>query len=196
VLAQTTHISLLARLGGDHDPVAWDEFCRRYGELIRNFARAQGLQPADCDDVLQDVLLSLTKAIPGFEYDPARGKFRSYLKTITLHAIFARSRQKRGEVALEESGRTAAEAAAREPQIDAIWDEQWRQYHLNLAMHRISAEFNELDLAAFRHYAIQGNSPKETAESFGLSVNQVYQAKSRILRRLSGVIQEQVTEEG
>lgn len=94
MLTETTHISLLARLSGGEDPLAWTEFCHRYGELIRNFCRAQHLQPADCDDVLQDVLMSLTKSMPRFEYDPSRGKFRSYLKTITLHAIFARTRQK------------------------------------------------------------------------------------------------------
>jgi RNA polymerase sigma-70 factor (ECF subfamily) len=162
--------------------------------LIRNFARQQRLQPADCDDVLQDVLMALTKAMPGFVYDPARGKFRSYLKTIALHAIFARSRQKRGEVALEMVG-TAADAAV-DQDVDRIWDEQWRQYHLKQAMRTVETEFNEADLAAFQQYAVEGRAVSMVAEQLGQSVDQVYQAKSRILKRLSQVIQEQVDDEG
>ncbi|HRP64042.1 MAG TPA: sigma-70 family RNA polymerase sigma factor [Phycisphaerales bacterium] len=191
MIGQTTHISLLARLGEGADPLAWAEFCHRYGELIRNFARSRNLQPADCDDVLQDVLMALTRSMPGFEYDPSRGKFRSYLKTVTLHAIFARSRQNHGQAPLREG-----EAAAARPDIESSWDEQWRQYHLRQAMNRIEAEFNESDLAAFTQYALNGRSAKDTAGALGLSLDQVYQAKSRILKRLSTLIDEQVEEEG
>lgn len=191
MIGQTTHISLLARLGEGADPLAWAEFCHRYGELIRNFARSRNLQPADCDDVLQDVLMALTRSMPGFEYDPSRGKFRSYLKTVTLHAIFARSRQNHGQVPLQE-----VEAAAARPDIESSWDEQWRQYHLRQAMSRVEAEFNESDLAAFAQYALNGRSAKDTAGALGLSLDQVYQAKSRILKRLSTLIDEQVEEEG
>ncbi|HRQ76396.1 MAG TPA: sigma-70 family RNA polymerase sigma factor [Phycisphaerales bacterium] len=191
MIGQTTHISLLARLGEGADPLAWAEFCHRYGELIRNFARSRNLQPADCDDVLQDVLMALTRSMPGFEYDPSRGKFRSYLKTVTLHAIFARSRQNHGQAPLRE-----VEAAAARPDIESSWDEQWRQYHLRQAMNRIEAEFNESDLAAFTQYALNGRSAKDTAGALGLSLDQVYQAKSRILKRLSTLIDEQVEEEG
>lgn len=195
VLAQTTHISLLERLSDGRDPVAWHEFVMRYGDLIRNFARRQNVQVADFDDVLQDVLLALTKAMPGFEYDPSRGKFRSYLKTVTVHAIFARSRQKRGEVALEDV-KTFADAAAADASIDGVWDEQWRQYHLKNAMRVIESEFNDADVAAFRQYGVAGRSAGEVAGELGVSVDSVYQAKSRILKRLSAIIEQQVAEEG
>lgn len=195
MLVQTTHISLLERLGKTSDELAWGEFCRRYGDLIRNFARVQSLQPSDCDDVLQDVLVALAKAMPGFTYDPAKGKFRSYLKTVALHVIFARSRQKRGEVALEDIG-TAVEQDSAASSIDALWDAQWRQYHLRQAMITIEAEFSAGDLAAFQRYAIAGKPVREVAEELQMSADQVYQAKSRILRRLSQVIAAQVEEEG
>lgn len=195
MLVQSTHATLLARLADGQDAVAWHEFCTRYGDLIRTFARQRGMQPSDCDDIVQDVLTSLTSAMRGFEYDPGKGKFRSYLKTVTLHAIFARLRQNKGEVALEEV-KTAADAAAADRDVDSQWDAQWRHYHLQQAMHTIRAEFNEADFAAFDQYAVSGRSAQQTAESLNMSVDQVYQAKSRILRRLSEVIAAQVEEEG
>ncbi len=195
MLAQTTHISLIERLSDGRDPVAWHEFCSRYGDLIRNFARHQRLQPADVDDIVQDVLVALTKAMPGFTYDPSKGKFRSYLKTVTLHAIFARSRQKRGEVALVDM-KTAAEAAGADAATESLWDEQWRQYHLRQAMRIIESEFNEADISAFKQYGVSGRSAKDVADELGVSVDSIYQAKSRILKRLSAIIEQQVAEEG
>ncbi|MBI4717515.1 MAG: sigma-70 family RNA polymerase sigma factor [Planctomycetes bacterium] len=191
----TTHATLLAKVAEGSDPGAWREFCDRYGELIRGFARRQHVQPADCDDIVQDVLLALTKSMPGFQYDPARGRFRSYLKTAVLHAIFRRSCQKRGDVPLT-SVESATGAADANPEVDEVWEAEWRQYHLRLAMRMIAAEFNEADRAAFDAYAVQGRSALETAETMGMTVDQVYQAKSRILKRISRLIEAQTAEEG
>ncbi|QOJ18797.1 MAG: sigma-70 family RNA polymerase sigma factor [Phycisphaeraceae bacterium] len=195
VLVHSTHVTLLARLADVEDHAAWTEFAARYGDLIRNVAERKGLQPSDCDDVVQDVLLALTRRMPGFEYDPTRGKFRSYLKTVTLHAIFRRSRQKAGDVELEGMG-SRAEAFGAETPSDEQWDLEWRQYHLRLAMRTIEIEFSEQDRQAFSLYAIDGRDARDTADELGLSVDQVYQAKSRILRRLSALVAEQVAEEG
>jgi RNA polymerase sigma-70 factor (ECF subfamily) len=189
----TTHTTLLARLSQGSDPVAWREFCDRYGELIRSFARQQKLQPADCDDVLQDVLTALTQSMPQFQYDPKKGRFRSYLKTVVTRAISRRIRQRRGELPLDNSG---DDAVSPSPDVEQVWEAEWRQYHLRQAMRAIEAEMNPTDRAAFARYALRGEGARKTAESLGLSVDQVYQAKSRILKRLSQIIEHQVQEEG
>lgn len=191
----TTHASLLARLGDGGDSTVWAEFCDRYEQLIRGFVRRQGIVGADADDVVQDVLLGLTRALPGFVYDPAKGKFRSYLKTAVLHAIFARSRQKRPVRALGE-GSTADVAGPEESQSEQMWEDEWRQYHLRLAMRTIRAQFSASDLAAFDAYVGAGRDAAEVAADLGISLDRVYQAKSRILKRLGEVIHAQVQEEG
>jgi len=190
----TTHTTLLARLGDVQDHGAWNEFHARYGGLIRTYARRQGLQPADCDDVLQEVLIGLSKAMPGFEYDPQRGKFRSFLKTIASRAIFRKFRQKAA------TGRQQPVEGENSPIDDdrneQVWEQEWRSHHLRLAMQTLEAEFNTCDRAAFEAYAVDGRDARETAEALGMTVDQVYQAKSRILKRLSAVIEQNVSEEG
>ncbi len=190
-----THETLLARISAGADPAAWTEFLSRYGELISRVARRHGLQPADCDEVVQDVLTGLCQSMPAFQYDPAKGKFRSYLKTVVLHAVYRRIHQKRREVQLEEMETSVTEPPA-EPAEEQAWEAEWRQYHLRLAMRRIRPEFSHDDLAAFEAYALAGQDARQTAAALGMSVDQVYQAKSRILKRLSGVIEEQIREEG
>jgi len=190
-----THATLLARVSAGTDPAAWQEFCDRYAALIRGFAQRRGLQAADCDEVAQEALLALAKAMPNFQYDRSRGKFRSYLKTIVLHEIYRKSRQKHGEVSLGEVDGAAAQAVA-DPEIEQVWEAEWRQYHIRQAMSVIEMEFNEKDRAAFEAYAVAGREAAEVAAELAMSVDQVYQAKSRIMKRLSRIIQQQVEEEG
>jgi RNA polymerase sigma-70 factor (ECF subfamily) len=191
----TTHTSLLLRLAEGSDSAAWREFHDRYGDLIRGFTWRRGLQRHECEDVVQDVLMSLTKAMPSFRYDPAKGKFRSYLKTATLRAVFRRSRQKCGEVNLRDI-EEATQVAASDDRIEEEWEQEWRQYHLRQAMRVIEVEFSSADREAFQRYAVQGGDARETAAALNMSVDQVYQAKSRITKRLSEIIAAQVAEEG
>ena len=202
-----THATLLARLadGGSagSSGAAWREFVDRYGELIRAVCRRHGLQVSDTDDVLQDVLLSLSKSMPGFTYDPSIGRFRSYLKTVVLHAIYKKSRQKPPAINLGsmsggstggvgEAGATMSD----DPAEDAQWEQEWRQHHLRHAMRIIDAEFSARDRTAFERYAIMGENAESVARDASVSIEALYQIKSRITKRLGQLIEAQVMEEG
>ncbi|MDZ4754701.1 MAG: hypothetical protein SGJ11_09415 [Phycisphaerae bacterium] len=76
MFTRTTHVTLLERLAEGEDRHAWREFCDRYGDLIRGFARRAGCSENDADDVLPDVLAALLSVMPSFRYDPERGRFR------------------------------------------------------------------------------------------------------------------------
>ena len=203
MLAQTTtHATLLARVTGGQDPQAWREFCDRYEELIRGFALRRGAIGADADDIVQDVLMSLAKVMPGFSYDPSKGKFRSYLKTAVIRAVAARFRQTGPARSIEMIGDPSDPGLGRRTPVvgehsdEESWEAEWRQYHLRQAMKSIQAQFSESDLAAFEAYAAAGRDASSVASELGLSVDQVYQAKSRIMRKLSIEIAKQVEEEG
>lgn len=191
--ARTTHASLIARLTDREDAMAWNEFLERYGALLRGFARRRGLSVADTDDVVQDVVAALVGALPQFHYDPARGRFRGYLKTIAVRAIQRRICQSGRAGPLLDAADAASDGA---PEQEAEWESEWRQYHLRLAMRSIEVEFGPIDRMAFQRYAVEGMGARETAESLGVSVDQVYQSKSRIVRRLGELIEAQVAEEG
>ncbi len=191
----TTHASLLVRLADGSDRTAWDEFHERYGELIRRFAGGHGLQAADCDDVVQEVLLALSRAMRSFEYDPAKGSFRGYLKTVTLRSISRAIRQKRGAPPLV-TVEDVAEPGAEDATVAAAWEAEWRANHVRRAMRLLEGEFKVAELRAFQRYAVEGQDARQTATALGLTVNQVYQAKSRIAKRLAELIELQVRDEG
>src|SRR5688572_10212488 len=71
--------------------IAWREFHDRYAPIISTFARKLGAPPQDLDDVVQDVLVGFYSTAPTFVYDPAKGRFRGYLKTCACHAMRKRA---------------------------------------------------------------------------------------------------------
>ena len=81
-LPPDTRNSLIARLVdiGDHE--AWREFAELYDPFIYRQARRLGLQHADARELVQEVLISVSKAIRKFEIDPARGRFRTWLYAV------------------------------------------------------------------------------------------------------------------
>jgi RNA polymerase sigma factor (sigma-70 family) len=190
-----THTTLLARLSAGHDTAAWTEFVDRYGDLVRRFCLRRGLQSSDADDVLQDVLVDLNRAMPNFRYDPTKGKFRSYFKTIVVHAIARKFCQPRPQALLGDIA-SAIVPASDDADAEAHWEQEWRQYHLSQAMRIVRGEFAEKEIVAFERYALAGDDAKRVATELGMSLDHVYQAKSRITRRLATIVDQQVSDEG
>ncbi len=192
----STHASLLARLKDGSDGAAWAEFDDRYRELVFRFARRRGLQAADADDIAQETLAAAHAALPTFAYDPARGRFRGWLKTAAARAIIKRRRpgaDALGRVVADEGALAEADS---DPGLDAAWDSEWRRYHLRLAAAKVRLEFNARDMAAFEACAIEDRAPAEVALELGLSLASVQKAKSRILIRVREHVAAQVAEEG
>ena len=186
----STHQSLLDRLSTGDDHEAWAVFADRYGALIRDYGRRRGLQPHDCDDLLQDVLLSLTRSMPGFRYDPSKGRLRAYLKTVAMRAVSKKIRQEPNRVSLEHLEEPSADDS------EQLWEQAWRRHHIRRALDLLSKEFPERTLQAFRFYVLEERGAADTASLLGMSVESVYQAKSRVVRRLSDLIASHVREEG
>ncbi|MBL8753927.1 MAG: sigma-70 family RNA polymerase sigma factor [Planctomycetes bacterium] len=195
----STHQSLLARLSRGDDQAAWSECFARYRDLILAVARRRGFAGADGDDVLQDVFVELGKALPRFQYDRERGRFRGFLKTITVRMIGRRLRQRGPDPA---AGTTQATPEADEgpgapdPEFEATWEAEWRQYHLRQAMATLRNEVRASDMRVFEDVTQGRREPGQIAAELGLTVNAIHQTKSRMLKRLRELIAAQVLDEG
>jgi hypothetical protein len=62
-------------------------------------------------------------------------------------------------------------------------------------MRTIRTEFTPSDCDAFERYAVAGEDAQAVAKDLAMSPAQVYQAKSRILKRLTTLIEAQVQDE-
>ena len=82
-----TRKTLILRVRNPDDADGWRDFYGLYEPLIKRFFQSRGLQEADADDIVQNVLQRVAKAAPDFEYDPAKVKFRSWLFTIARNEL-------------------------------------------------------------------------------------------------------------
>jgi RNA polymerase sigma-70 factor (ECF subfamily) len=189
-----TSPSLLARLGNAGDSGAWEQFVALYTPLVRRFAQRYGLQEADTQDVTQEVMVAVVKALQGpeqWQYDPKRGRFRSWLFTVVqnkLHDFFRRQRQPHGT---GDSGvqHLLAQQPAPEEDLSAIWDEEYERFLWKLAASQVRERVREATWKAFWLAALEKRNPKEVAENLNLSVAAVYLAISRVRGMLKKQVQ-------
>jgi RNA polymerase sigma factor (sigma-70 family) len=127
-VAPLTRPSLLLRLRDMDDAEAWSDFVRLYTPLVSGHCLRCGLQEADAADVAQEVMRIAAQAMPEFQYDSQRGKFRGWLLQTTrfrLHKFFRRQRrapQPASETAMQ--GFLNQEAGADD---EARWEAEYRR---------------------------------------------------------------------
>jgi RNA polymerase sigma factor (sigma-70 family) len=182
-----TRASLLVRLRDGGDAEAWREFVHLYAPLIYGFARKRGLQDADAADLMQDVLRSVSSAVPQLDYDPVRGTFRGWLFTVTRNKVFnfLESRSLRvqgsGDSRMQQRLEQHADAGG-DP--SAEWEADYQRVLAAQAMERVKGEFQTSTWEAFIQTAVEGRTPSQVASHVGLSVGAIYVAKSRVIARL------------
>jgi RNA polymerase sigma-70 factor (ECF subfamily) len=187
-----TRATLLARLRDPNDGDAWREFTRLYAGVVYGFARRRGLQDADAADLMQDVLRSVAGYADRLNYDPARGRFRNWLFTVTRNKLYtfldAQRRRVRATGDSEMRNRLAEVEAPADGEAD--WDKEYERQKFAVAADQVRGEFTSSTWKAFWGTAVDGRKPQEVGTELGLSPGAVYVAKSRVLARLREKVQE------
>lgn len=173
----TTPISLLQRIRQTPEKDAWERFVRLYTPLLLYWARRLGLQEQDAADLAQDVLLVMVRKLPEFQYQPG-GSFRSWIRTVLMNTWRDR-RQTRVTSSLD--GVVEPEAPA---ETEILEEREYQLYVLGRALRLMSADFKPATWQACWETVVCGRAAAEVATELSITVNAVYLAKSRVLRRL------------
>lgn len=185
-MARTSQ-SLLDRLRAAPDSAAWGRFVDIYGPLIYRWLRQSGLQDHDACDVGQEVLIAVSREMPTFEYQPGKGSFRGWLRVIVIHRLRGFWRDRKAKPSNWAHGgleSKLAELADPNSQVTRCWDAEHDRHVLRRLLEMLQVEFEPTTWQAFWRVAIDGEKVVGAATSLGISVDSVYQAKSRVLRRL------------
>jgi len=178
--------SLLERLRkhpGDQD--AWHRFDDLYRPLLASWIRRYSVQPHDADDIVQQVLEVVIREMPRFEYDPLKGRFRAWLRSILVNQLrtFWRSQKSRPQADYEFFDKILAQLEDEKSDLVHLWDQEHDQHVSQRLLALIEHEFAPNTWHAFRR--LMNNEPvQKVAADLGISVNAAYLAKSGVLKRL------------
>ena len=188
----TTRISLLLRLRNSGDAKAWSQFDAIYRPMLYRFATVRGLEHAAAEDIVQHCMLAVSEHIKGFEYDPTRGRFKGWLRTLVNNKVRNVMRDRRDQIAKTQDFNIAD---AREDAPDELFERVWMDEHLKHALRNVRDDVEPTTFAAFQQYVIEERPIEEVCASCGMNPNQVHAIKWRVTKKLRAAMAELTGEE-
>ena len=166
---------------------AWARLADLYGPVVYRWCRQSGVTRDDAPDVVQEVFAALTLHIAGFRREKPGDSFTAWLRTITHNKVCDHFRSRRGQPAAEggsEAQQRLQQLAEPSEPSEASNLQDVQDMVLPIGLDLVRAEFEPRTWDAFRRAVIERQPPIRVANELGMSIQAVYQAKSRVLRRL------------
>lgn len=185
-----TRASLILRLPDAADVLAWDEFAAIYGPLVYRLARRQGLQPADADDLVQEVFSAVSRSVESWLNNGRRGPFRAWLLRIAKNtAINFLTRRRHQPLAVGGSEqRIISQAAVPDGEASGEFDLEYRRELFRWAAGRLKDVVSESTWQAFWRTSVEEQPIEVVARELKMSVGSVYIARSRVMARLRELV--------
>lgn len=183
----TTSVSLLERARDHSESEPWERLASIYTPLLRVWMKKYELQDSDAEDLVQEVLMTVSRELPSFEHSGRTGAFRSWLRTVLVHRVknFWKSRLRapdaKGGSSLLEQLQDLEDATS---SVSRMWDIQHDEHVLARLLEQIRPRFQANTWEAFRRQMYRNEKGRDIAQELGISLKAVQLAKSRVLNAL------------
>lgn len=188
MLTRTT-TRLLDELRDPAHAEAWQRFDARYRPALRAFALRLGFDREEAAELAQQALTDFVQAFLAGRYERQQGRLSSWLIGIARNVGSGMRRKRRaGPLA----GGSQMADLPDEATLTGVWAREWEHAILVEAIGQLRAttRVNDASFTAFELVALNGMPPAEAAAQCGMSVDAVYLAKSRLTKRLRGIVSE------
>ncbi len=185
-MAYTTRQSMLNGMRQNQE-TAWEDFRTTYAPLIRLIARKKNLTDQETDELLQDVCVTMVQRDAIGKYNPAQGRFRTYLGRIINNCAVDIIRKRPAEQSV--STRHFNNATDAESEVVEELTHEWEEFLLEKALAEVRSRCDDLTFLAFDFHVRQQRPAKEVAEALGISEQKVYLSSSRITQRLKETVE-------
>ena len=183
-----TNATLLQRIKNTHDDKSWDEFNSYYRPYVYMITKGLKLQHDDAKEITQMIMIKIWKNLPKFNYDPDKGYFRGWLRTVTVNTVRTyiskkAYKQESLDQLNEDEAHGDVDVDFSESEIEKIADAEWEQYIFNMAWDNVKDEFNEKVQAVYAQL-LEGKECEDIADDIGVKRNTVYIYRKRIQEKL------------
>jgi RNA polymerase sigma-70 factor (ECF subfamily) len=188
----STSSSFLDRVKA-RDEEAWRWLERVYSHLVFYWCRSYGVRQEDLADICQDVFRAVALSIDGFQRDQTGGTFRGWLRTITRSKVADHFRRQNRQPDAQ-GGTDAYQRFLEIPDGDSASACQASDLEkailVNKTLALIRPEFEERTWQAFWRATVESQPSGVVADALEMTAGAVRQAKSRVLHRLRGELQQ------
>ena len=181
-----TRGSLILRLQNSEDAAAWDEFIELYGPIVFRVGQRGGMQPADSENLVQEVLMAVAQSVEKWLKRNDRGSFRAWLLRIahneTVDMVTARSTRKIG--CDGEHGQRLLEQVALRDDISSFVEQEHERAVFQWAADRVKQEVADHTWQAFWLTEVEGATVNDAARILGTRPGNIYFGRSRVMARI------------
>lgn len=185
-----TSVTLLNRLKRWDDTAAWKLFVERYQTLLNTWSRQWLGNPADVDEVNQQVFWEVARRLTGFRYD-SRRSFRGWLRNLhksrLLDFVKIRRRRELREVEIARirtrGGLDSSPDQTTGPPESQVRESR-RQLHVEAVITAVQSRVSQKTWEVFRDIAIHGQTVAETARRHDMKYAAAFAAWSRTCHML------------
>jgi len=185
----TLLVKLAAQVTGE-DEANWVRFADLYVPAIRSFVERHG-DGRDADDVVQEVLAGLVEIFRDgrFSVREGYGNFRAYLAKMIRSRLYMAYRKEKARGLGATVPLDDVEIAVPGDSVIAALDLEWAEARHQAAVeHALTKTLvSDLNKSIYRAYVLEGRPIGEVAEKFGVTRNQVSQAKMRVGRMVAAL---------
>lgn len=172
-----TRDTLLERLRDLDDHSSWQDFFNTYWKLIFAIAIKAGLSETESQDVVQETVISVSKHMPDFRYDPEKGSFKTYLYQATKWRITDQFRKRRHWISMDAA---IEDGALAQDLTEEVWDKEWRKNLIDHAMQRVKNKLSPKQYQIFDLVAVKERPIAEICRVLNVNRGQVYLARHRV----------------
>ncbi len=185
-LTTRTTTRLLDALRDHANEPAWAQIDARYRPVIAGLARRLGATAAEAEEVAQQTLAEFVQAYRLGRYDRGKGRLSSWVLGIARNTTLGvLRRRKREAIGVHDAPESFAQAVD-DDALRAAWTDERDRVILLRAMGvlRDESSIDDRTLTAFELVALRGVPAAEVGAQCGMSVDQVYVARSRVTKSL------------
>lgn len=189
----TTHASMIVRLNNPESK-AWKSFFDFYAQLIRLHGKDCGVKEENLDDLIQDVMIAVSRKTPSFNYDRDKGRFRDYLKKIirakavdTLRGYYRRESCLLHLPDTTKVDMVLDEALPPDQALDRDFSHEWKNDFMKQCLQTLKTSVNPKHYQIFFMLEFRKLPVARVAAFSGLSYVTIYSIRARLESKLAQI---------